>query len=42
MGEPYTVRVFIPGGDPEGTMQGPRYISLPKLLAAKRVSDLFA
>ena len=33
----------IPFGDaPSGAMQGPRYTSLSKLLAAKRVSDLFA
>ncbi len=33
----------IPFADaPPGSMQGPRYTSLSKLLAAKRVSDLFA
>lgn len=33
----------IPFADaPQGSMQGPRYTSLTKLLSAKRVSDLFA
>ncbi len=33
----------IPFGDaPQGSMQGPRYTSLTKLLSAKRVGDLFA
>jgi hypothetical protein len=32
----------IPFADaPPGSMQGPRYTSLAKLLSAKRVSDLF-
>jgi hypothetical protein len=32
----------IPFGDaPSGAMQGPRYTTLPKLLAAKKLTDLF-
>jgi hypothetical protein len=37
------LRQPIPFADaPQGMMQGPRYTSLPKLLAARRVSDLIA